>query len=52
VPEHFTSQHLVLLSQLAEMFGEESFRGRLRAATDAAALYALLSGWQPATLEA
>lgn len=52
VPEHFTSQHLVLLSQLAEMFGEESFRGRLRAASDAAALYALLSGWQPATLEA
>lgn len=52
VPEHFTSQHLVLLSQLAEMFGDEGFRARLRAAGDGAALYALLSAWQPAAGEA
>ena len=52
VPEHFTSQHLVLLSQLAEMFGDAGFRGQLRDAGDAAALYALLSGWQPAAGEA
>ena len=51
VPEHFTSQHLVLLSQLAEMFGDEGFRGQLRAAGDGAALYALLSAWQPAAGE-
>lgn len=46
VPEHFTHQHLLLLSQLAEMFGDEAFRSRLRAAEDAAALYRLLSDWQ------
>ena len=52
VPEHFTSQHLVLLSQLAEMFGDADFRHRLRAARNAGALYDLLSGWQPAATEA
>ena len=52
VPEHFTSQHLVLLSQLAEMFGDAGFRDQLRAARDGGALYSLLSGWQPAATEA
>src|SRR5688572_4420963 len=46
VPEHFAQQHLLLLAQLAEMFGDADFRQRLRAAPDAAALYALLSDWQ------
>lgn len=46
VPEHFTHQHLLLLSQLAEMFGDEGFRSQLRAADDSAALYRLLSDWQ------
>lgn len=44
VPEHFTHQHLMLLSELAELFGEESFRRRLRSAPDAAALQRLLEG--------
>lgn len=48
VPEHFTHQHLVLLSQLAEMFGDADFRGQLRAAPDAARIYRLLSDWQAA----
>lgn len=48
VPEHFASQHLMLLSQLAEMFGEQAFRDQLRTARDSAALYALLSDWQAA----
>lgn len=48
VPEHYAQQHLMLLSQLAEMFGDEAFRGRLRAAADSAALYRLLSDWQAA----
>lgn len=52
VPEHFTSQHLVLLSQLAEMFGDAGFRDQLRAARDGGTLYSLLSGWQPAATEA
>lgn len=46
VPEHFTHQHLLLLSQLAEMFGDEGFRERLRTAGDAPSLYRLLSEWQ------
>lgn len=46
VPEHFTHQHLVLLSQLAEMFGDAGFRQQLRGAPDAAALHQLLVHWQ------
>lgn len=48
VPEHFAQQHLMLLANLAEMFGEEGFRQRLRQAPDSAALYALLGDWQAA----
>ena len=46
VPEHFSHQHLVLLSQLAEMFGDAAFCQRLRSAPDSASLYALLADWQ------
>jgi PTS system nitrogen regulatory IIA component len=46
VPEHFTQQHLVLLAQLAEMFGDEGFRARLRAAPDSEALHRLLADWR------
>lgn len=46
VPEHFTNEHLLLLSQLAEMFGDAAFCARLRAAPDSAALHALLADWQ------
>src|SRR6266542_7014725 len=35
VPEHATEEHLQLLSELAEMFSERSFRDRLVVATDA-----------------
>lgn len=34
VPEHFTQQHLQLLSELAEGFADRSFRHALRAARD------------------
>lgn len=46
VPEHFSHQHLLLLSQLAEMFSDAGFCARLRSAPDNAALYALLADWQ------
>lgn len=46
VPEHFTNQHLLLLSQLAEMFSDPAFTARLRAAANSAALFDLLSDWQ------
>jgi PTS system nitrogen regulatory IIA component len=42
VPEHFTQQHLQLLSELAERFSDAAFRAALRAAPDAAALRNLL----------
>lgn len=42
VPEHFTQQHLQLLSELAEVFAEPRFREALRAAPDAASLHAAL----------
>lgn len=46
VPEHFTDQHLQLLSQLAEMFGDSTFAGHLRAAENSEELLGLLSDWQ------
>lgn len=46
VPEHFTNQHLLLLSQLAELFSDAEFTERLRKAPDSSSLYALLSDWQ------
>ncbi len=42
VPEHFTQQHLQLLSELAEVFADPGFRDALRAAPDAGALHATL----------
>lgn len=48
VPEHYAQQHLLLLANLAEMFGDAGFRQKLRQAPDSAALFALLSDWQAA----
>lgn len=42
VPEHFTQQHLQLLSELAERFADPGFRASLRAAPDLAHLRRLL----------
>jgi len=42
VPEHFTQQHLQLLSELAERFADAGWREALRAAPDAEALRRLL----------
>ncbi len=42
VPEHFTQQHLQLLSELAERFADPGFRAALRAAPDLAHLRELL----------
>jgi PTS system nitrogen regulatory IIA component len=45
VPEHATEEHLQLLSELAQMFSDKSFREQLATATDPAALHALFSNW-------
>lgn len=47
VPAHYTHQHLMLLSELAEQFSDEGFREALRHAPDAAALHVLLGGAPP-----
>jgi len=43
-PEHFTQQHLQLLSEIAERFADAAFREALRAAPDADTLRAALAG--------
>jgi len=43
-PEHFTQQHLQLLSEIAERFADAAFREALRAAPDVDALRAALAG--------
>jgi PTS system nitrogen regulatory IIA component len=47
VPEQATEKHLQLLSELAQMFSEASFRDGLAGPTDAAGLRALFEHWTP-----
>ncbi|MET0655088.1 MAG: PTS sugar transporter subunit IIA [Pseudoxanthomonas sp.] len=42
VPDHYTHQHLMLLSELAERFSDASFRTALRHAPDAQSMRKLL----------
>ena len=48
VPEQATEQHLQLLSELAQMFSETSFRASLATPADAASLRAVFERWEPA----
>jgi PTS system nitrogen regulatory IIA component len=48
VPEQATEVHLQLLSELAQMFSERSFRDRLGAANDPVDLAQLFAAWEPA----
>jgi len=47
VPEHATEQHLQLLSELAQMFSESTFREKLAAPSDAEGLRAVFERWEP-----
>jgi PTS system nitrogen regulatory IIA component len=47
VPEQANEQHLEILSELAQMFSDKELRAALATATDAGALHALISAWQP-----
>lgn len=49
VPEAANEHHLQLLSELAQMFSDKSFREQLSAALDPAAAYALFAQWQSAS---
>lgn len=48
VPEQATDLHLQLLSELAQMFSERSFRDKLAGAASATDLLALFAAWEPA----
>lgn len=47
VPDRATDVHLQLLSELAQMFSDKSFRDRMRAAATAAEMHQLITNWQP-----
>ncbi|HSS71322.1 MAG TPA: PTS IIA-like nitrogen regulatory protein PtsN [Casimicrobiaceae bacterium] len=49
VPEQATEEHLQLLSELAEMFSERSFRDRLSTAKDPGSLHELFTNWKAAS---
>ena len=49
VPEQATEEHLQLLSELAEMFSERSFRDRLSTANDPGSLHQLFVNWKAAS---
>lgn len=52
VPGHYTQQHLMLLSELAECFSDPELRQTLRACDDASALHRLLCRDSGATASA
>ena len=45
VPEQATEAHLQLLSELAQMFSDKSFRERLAATSEPAAVHRLFASW-------
>jgi PTS system nitrogen regulatory IIA component len=47
IPDHVTQQHLEILSEIAEMFSDESFRSVLATSNDPAGVHARLITWQP-----
>ena len=47
VPEQATEEHLQILSELAQLFGDKAFREQLNAATDAATIQRLFAEWRP-----
>ena len=47
VPEQATEEHLQLLSELAQMFGERAFREQISRAADAAEVHQAFAEWQP-----
>lgn len=48
VPEAATQKHLEILSEIAELLSDSALREQMKASSDAAALHALISGWQSA----
>lgn len=51
IPDHVTQQHLEILSEIAEMFSDETFRAGLAKDPDAASAYERIVRWQPSLLK-
>ncbi|AGX87038.1 PTS sugar transporter subunit IIA [Candidatus Symbiobacter mobilis] len=47
VPEQSTQKHLEILSEIAEMLGDEHLRDRMFASTSAEELFRTIAGWRP-----
>jgi nitrogen PTS system EIIA component len=47
IPDHVTQQHLEILSEIAEMFSDESFRNALTNDQDASSVHSRIISWQP-----
>ncbi len=47
VPAQATEEHLEILSELAQMFSEKSFRDQVATARDAADIHRLFATWSP-----
>jgi nitrogen PTS system EIIA component len=47
VPDRATDAHLQILSELAQMFSDRTFRERMLAAPTAAELHQMIIHWQP-----
>jgi PTS system nitrogen regulatory IIA component len=47
VPEQATEQHLLILSELAELFSDREMRQDLASTADASALHQKITAWQP-----
>lgn len=47
VPEKATDQHLLILSELAQMFSNKNFREKLLNSQNAKEIHQLISGWAP-----
>jgi nitrogen PTS system EIIA component len=47
VPAQATEEHLEILSELAQLFSEKSFRDQIASARDGADIHRLFSSWSP-----
>ena len=47
IPDHVTQQHLEILSEVAEMFSDETLRQQLATDSDVASVHARILAWQP-----
>jgi len=47
VPEQASQQHLDILSELAQMLSDRTFRDQLSTAAEPGAVHTLLAGWEP-----